>query len=271
VSRVKIFRYETEAAMCQAFIEWAEPKGWEAYPETEGFDIVMVRKADGAQIGVEAKQQLNPHVCCQVIEGARGTHGDRPGPDFRAVLVPAGGTAGLDALASLCGITVIRALDPEPGPGVYYSPFNPDLPALPDPNANREWDPLRNLDWWDWCPVSRLKLPEYKPDVVAGASAPIALTYWKIRAIKIAILVDKRGFVTPRDFKDIDISMSRWTQGGWLVKGDIPGHWRRGPYLPDFRLQHPVNFAEIEADFEKWAADLTTTGEQGGLFDEGVA
>ena len=269
MSKPKIFRYETESAMCQAFIEWAEPKGWDAYPETEGFDIVMVRKADGAQIGVEAKQQLNPHVCCQAIKWARGTYGDRPGPDFRAVLVPEGGTAGLDDLAALCGITVIRARDPEPGPHVFRARFSPDLPELP--MDQYDWDPSANRHWRDWCPVSRLKLPEYKPDVVAGASAPVALTCWKIRAIKIAILVDKRGFVTPRDFKEIDISMSRWTQGGWLVKGDISGHWLPGPYMPDFRRQHPVNFVEIEADFEKWSADLTTAGQQGGLFDGDAA
>ena len=41
-AREKIFRFESEAAMCAAFIEDAERQGWTAYPETGGFDIVLV-------------------------------------------------------------------------------------------------------------------------------------------------------------------------------------------------------------------------------------
>lgn len=37
--------------MCAAFIA-ALPEGWVAYPETGGFDIVLLRSADGFQIGI---------------------------------------------------------------------------------------------------------------------------------------------------------------------------------------------------------------------------
>ncbi|TIU81425.1 MAG: hypothetical protein E5W01_20510, partial [Mesorhizobium sp.] len=60
--------FESEAALCAAFIARL-PKDWTAYPETAGFDILLVRGADGAQIGVEAKMTLNAKVLMQAVEG----------------------------------------------------------------------------------------------------------------------------------------------------------------------------------------------------------
>ena len=122
MSRETIFRYSTEAAMCAAFVEYAQGKGWLVYPETCGFDMVLVRQTDGAQLAVEAKQQLNVHVLTQVVTGA-GRWQQDSGPDYRAVLVPVGGTAGLEELARVCGITVIRAMRP----GSYVPPWRPEL------------------------------------------------------------------------------------------------------------------------------------------------
>ena len=94
-------------------------------------------------------------------------------------------------------------------------------------------------------------LPEYVPDVSAGASAPVQLTDWKIRAIKIAVLLEKRGFVTRSDFKGIGIDHRRWlAPNDWLKIEN--GRYIAGR-LPDFKAQHPKNYAEIVADFDKWA------------------
>lgn len=106
-------------------------------------------------------------------------------------------------------------------------------------------------DWTELCPAERLAVPDWVPDVQAGASAPVALTDWKVRAIKIVITMERRGYVTRKDFSHFKISMSRWTQGHW-IKQDGRGGWVRGEYLPDFRAQHPVNFDQIEADYETW-------------------
>ena len=64
----------SEAALCAAFIAAATvtPKRtdhaqWVAYPETGGFDILLVRQTDGVQIGIEAKLALNPLVVSQVL------------------------------------------------------------------------------------------------------------------------------------------------------------------------------------------------------------
>lgn len=105
--------------------------------------------------------------------------------------------------------------------------------------------------WHDWMPMHRCDLPDYVPDVRAGCSAPVALTEWKIKAIKLAIILSERP-VTRADFAALKISPSRWTDPwtGYLIKGD--GGYVPGPRMPDFRAIHPVNYAQIEADRSKW-------------------
>ncbi|MDC9825664.1 hypothetical protein PRN20_18170 [Devosia sp. ZB163] len=252
--------FAKEADLCAAFIECL-PDSWTAYPETGGFDILLVRKADGMQIGVEAKLRLNAKVVTQAAESLSTYRVAHPSPDCRAVLVPAGVSSDLAGVCQLLGITVIsmRALvRNDRGEVVWYGkdrtmarlasggysyPFQPRLPEAKSITADD--------DWHERCPVARLKLPDWVPDVVAGDTAPVALTPWKVGAIKLVVTLQRRGYLTRQDFAHFKISMSRWTQQRWLVK-DGQGGWIAGPYMPDFKAQHPVNFDQIAADFEKW-------------------
>jgi hypothetical protein len=259
--------FAKESDLCAAFIA-SLPSEWQAYPETGGFDILLVRKADGVQIGVEAKLRLNAKVVVQAAESVNHYETARPGPDFRAALIPHGVGLELAALCPLVGVTVIRMSDlalsdageaewfdakrsmARLSSGGYSAPFHPSLPSLND----GLWD----SDWFERCPSKRIAIPDYVPDVVAGASAPVALTSWKIGAIKLVILLGRRGYLTRADFVHFRISMSRWTQERWLTK-DGQGGWIAGRNLPDFRAQHPTNFAQIEADFEKWKPATSAT------------
>lgn len=240
--------FASEADLCRVFISLMPP-GWTAYPETGGFDILLRHDVDGFQIGVEAKLRLNAKVICQAAEYVGHSYVDQAGPDCRAVLIPDGVSTELAGLCPLLGITVIK-LQPERDLSVasfrLVQPprFKPDLPSLKNPFSESPWHEL--------CPVERITLPDWVPDVSAGNSAPIALTDWKIRAIKIVVLLKRNGFVTRKDFAAIAISMSRWTQEKWLVKG-TRNQWVAGPKLPDFKKQHPVNYPQIEANYEKWA------------------
>lgn len=248
--------FAKEADLCTAFIK-SLPETWVAYCETQGFDIVLVRKEDGLQIGVEAKLKLNAKVINQAAEEVSRWGLDRPAPDCRAVLVPSGVNGDLAGICRLLGITVIY-MRPEPIDSRDYRWHSPFFPKLPDIEHGAErWA----SDWWDWfdrAPTERLKMPDYVPDVEAGHSAPRALTPWKVKAIKIAILIEKRGTVNRTDFKAIEIDMSRWTNpyAKWLVRGEVSKQWVAGPRLPDFRAQHPVNYEQIEADFDTWAPPI---------------
>lgn len=221
-------KFATEAELCARFISGIGSK-WVAYAETAGWDILLARKSDGFQIGIQAKLRFNAHVLSQAIESKYDT--TRAGPDCRAVLVPLGSDGGLTEIARYVGITVITTDDAK---GRARS-----WPYLPDEKYGL------TDEWFEQCPVKRHKLPDYVPDVPAGARAPVQLTTWKISAIKIAITLETRGFVTREDFKAHGIDHRRWVPQGWLVSQS--GQMKPGPALPNFKGQHPKVYEQIKA------------------------
>ncbi len=232
--------FATEADLCAAFIARIGDD-WTAYAETAGWDILLVRKSDGAQVGIEAKLKLNAHVVQQALEGLRNAW-TRTGPDYRAVLVPDNASiAGVGALAAAIGITVIHV-----GPrDESYRRFRPELPTV---NAY-----YRNEQWHEWMPTERHHLPDFVPDVAAGSPAPVQLTSWKIGALKIAVLLEVRGIVHRTDFKAIGIDARRWTDKwtGWLQP--TPAGYAAGKGMPDFKGQHPKIYADLLATIADWA------------------
>lgn len=220
--------YITEAEMCTAFCDWARKQGWTPYPEWDGWDILLVA-ADGTQIGVQAKLQYNLKLLEQTVpNGYEAT--DARGPDFRAVLLPRYTS---ESLLNALGISLIYAVSS------YLTPtFHPDLTH----QGYRAWH--------YWNPAQRVKLPDYVPDVQPGASGPIQLTEWKIRALRLAAILDLRGNLTRADFKRHGVDPRRWTATDeWLLPGSEPGQFIRGPGLR-FAEQHPVVFAQIRAEIE---------------------
>lgn len=240
-------QYATEAELCAAFIKH-NSELWTAYQETCGFDILMVRKLDGVQVGVEAKLRLNAEVILQAAEPRGHWSADSDGPDYRAVLVPwdkrGGALKDLLPRLQLTGIFFGEETVDWPVPGVC---------PRQHPNLGTIGDRWNNGEWFELCPAKRCALPDYIPDSIAGTPSPVTLTEWKVKAIKIAVTLEKRGFVTRHDFKFHKIDMSRWTQGRWLLPNQqAKGQWVGGSKLPKFREQHPINYASIEADYEKW-------------------
>lgn len=247
-------KFEKEKDLCAAFtavVRSPAPRyaprcdEWEVYAETGGFDLLLVRKCDGAQVGVEAKLRLNAKVVCQALPRWRWSRVD-VGPDFRAVLVPySAADTGLGEICAEIGITVLRMSETEPR---FY-------PALP---TSAEIDRYGgDPEWFEWAQEKRCPLPDYVPDVVGGDSAPRALTPWKVAAIKMAVLLETRA-VCAADFKAFGLSPSRWTQSrwGWLTK--TPEGWVPGPSMPNFKAQHPVNYEQIKADRESWESKMKT-------------
>lgn len=253
-------RYATEADLVAAYCETVAKQNaarlkrmdeqnaktwpvWTVYHETAGWDLLLVDQ-HGIQVGIEAKLVLNVKVLTQALPQWDGFEG----PDYRAVLVEGvNATSGITTLAQHLGIAVITMSGYEQGRGVYCSSARPDLP---DENTS-----YPDKAWNSWLPGRRCKLPDYIPDVMGGKAAPVSLTQWKVKAIKLLILLERRGVVNRSDMKALDISASRWTQGPWayLEPNRLLGGYVRCGSTPDLRAQHPRNYAEIEADFEKWA------------------
>lgn len=231
--------FQTEAEMCAAFIA-AIPahEGWTAYAETAGWDILLAHR-DGRQVGIQAKLRLNADVLVQAAEvNSYATEG----PDYRAILVPPSEHSGMAGLAPILGLTVIQIWPPVGTSG--YSHVAPHLPE-----ANSQYNEVERV-WHDRLPIQRCKLPDYIPDVAAGASGPLKLTDWKVKAIRLAVLLERTGYLIRADFKQHKVDVRRWTVNGWLsVDGD---HFIAGPAMPDFRKLHPKNYDEIAADIDKW-------------------
>jgi len=99
--------FATEADLCARFIAAIGPD-WVSYPETCNWDILLVRKADGFQIGIQAKLKLNTDVINQALEEYGVWDADRMAPDCRAVLVPADQGGGFGRICKYIGLTIIR-------------------------------------------------------------------------------------------------------------------------------------------------------------------
>lgn len=276
--------FATEADLCAAFLTKV-PAEWTAYPETAGWDIVLVHAETGVQVGIEAKLTLNTKVLVQAASGRDSRA--LQGPDFRAVLVGrvVAETAALASILHLTVLVVEREAEPShwhwsgkgrPWPerfrvhhgSRWNEKFLPDLAAWSQNRRDRnDWYDTED-GWHDEAPINRLALPEYLPRVAAGVSGPRKLTTWTIQAIKLCQFVDRHGQVTAAHFKALKLSASRWCDGIWLEKAANRGTWRPGRAYPGprFQKEHPEVWAEIEADYEKWGAPLiSASGTQGAL------
>lgn len=215
----------SEAELCSQFIEYATKKGWKAYPEQNGWDFLLF--GSGIQVGVQAKLTLNTKVLEQAIpkvfDGVTG-------PDFRAILVPEN-TA--PTICSNLGIVV----------------FTP-IKQLPRQMTSCDEISLRLRDELRWYPEKRYPQPEYESGSVAGSPCPVTLTDWKIKALKIIARCEVRGYVTSKDFKQLNISPTMWLYSNrkWLKP---LGDGKFGIGKVDFHLTHPAAYAKILYETKK--------------------
>ena len=118
-------KFASEAEMCAKFIAAIGPL-WTAYAETGGWDILLSRKSDGLQVGIQAKLLMNAHVVSQCLD-ERYQWG-LTGPDHRAILVPSYATPFSEKICQTIGITIITV---QKGEKKYYqrNVFRPLLPV----------------------------------------------------------------------------------------------------------------------------------------------
>jgi hypothetical protein len=243
-SRMKPWKppYKTETQLCAAFIAEAKKLGWVPYAETCGWDILLVNP-DGVQVGVQAKMRLNAAVMKQVLPSRYEF--EQPGPDFRAVLVPVA-DQDWDHVLSSIGVILLK---PEPN---YITPSGltrEQIKAwLNDPPVTFTALELVNRDFLEnryWNPAARHPLPEYIPDVPAGASSPIRLTEWKISALRICAEIEINGSIRSKRMGDIGCDPRRWRQMEWVSPHpEKRGEWIAGPNLR-FPAQHPDVYKQI--------------------------
>jgi hypothetical protein len=228
--------FKTEAELCAAFIEWARGRNYVCYPETAGFDLLLV-DADGWQTGVQAKLQLNAKVIAQLLP----FYSLDEGPDHRAILVP-NLKSDFREICGHIGVEIFYCTD-RPGDRWAGHKYHFDLGGAWHFGKNR---------LFDWNPTKRCELPAYMPDVPAGVPSPVQLTPWKIGALKVLAHIEIAGHITRKRIGALGIDSRRWCGGdGWLtpLDGDPArgGRYVRGK-CPAFDQQHPDVFAQIKAE-----------------------
>lgn len=217
--------FKTEEELCAAFIEWAK-KDWTCYPETAGWDILLVDKY-GLQMGVQAKMRLNAEVLKQALPND-SYFGTAAGPDYRAVLVPEAN--GLLEIATILGFAVYVPMGPH---------YRPQGVIQFDRGMGRY-----GMHLHDWNPAERHKLPEFVPDVAAGVPSPIQLTPWKIGALHVLAEIEVNGSVDRKDIRGRGVDPRRWTSADNWLKPIGNGRYIRGA-APRFEDQHPDVYAQI--------------------------
>lgn len=233
---------EKESDLCVLFIaEMNQIQGWSCYPETAGFDILLVHES-GRQIGVQAKLKLNAKVADQILPSFDHERYGSSGPDHRLVVVGriSDAARGIEKMLLRLGVAVVAPYEVRVRSGMVLK-FGMDHLLKREAQEDAIFTQVR---LFDWNPVDRCKLPGVIPNLPAGVPSPVSLTPWKQSAVKMIALMRKQGYITVKQISELGMASSRWTQHtsthhSWLEKGRQRGQWVETKHMPAFDQQHP--------------------------------
>lgn len=236
-----IISIEREADLCSLFIrDFSTMPGWTCYPEAAGFDVLAVHE-DGRQLGVEAKLTLNAKVADQILPMRNGDFFDKPGPDYRLVIVSkiTKASAGIAKMLQMLGVEVLVPHESKCQHGYEYRfSFHNMLEA-------RGQETSFGCQYLhDWNPAVRCYVPAILQQLPAGVPSPVQLTPWKEKALQLIALMRHQGFITAKQIAGHGHNVTLWTQSrgaeiAWLAKGSVRGRWIETGHMPAFDRQHP--------------------------------
>jgi len=207
-----------EAELCELFADAARADGWSVYPETAGWDLLLVWTGPdntvrgprtGDQVGVEAKLRANVDVLAQAIDRDRYTRPGNPCVNYRAVLVPEA-TKAFRSVAGALGVVVFTLANCEPW------------------ESKKGWRGRRprvgiQVGAYRASPSKRHWLPPVPLNDSGGRPSPRQMSKWRVGALKLCALLRRRGWITTADFKREGVDPSRWTRARgqnkppWLI------------------------------------------------------
>ncbi len=196
--------YKLESELCETLIKYAKSHGWKVYPETSGWDILLVKDI---QIGIQAKLKDNIKVLSQTVDYVNPKFKAKyPSPHIKAVLVPRA-SQDFKRVAFALGIFIIE------GVNVEYLDFKFQWTKQIKTNFNNY---SRDAHYFTE-PAKLCWVPEIEPNMIAGTKSPKLITPWKIQAVKMCLLLNNKGFLTSEDFKKENMSMTIWQQNNWII------------------------------------------------------
>jgi len=196
--------YKLENELCDVLIKYARANGWKIYPETSGWDVLIVKDI---QIGIQAKLKDNIDVLAQAIEGKQSAGVNpkwaNPAPNIRAVLVPRASRE-FKNVANALGVFVIEGLvKKRDSAGRKY--WSKEISDLDKYKKKHLTSPIK-LCW----------IPDVEINVPAGVKSPKSITEWKIKAVKLCFKLNKKGYLTSKDFTEAKLSITIW-KIKWLI------------------------------------------------------
>lgn len=184
--------YDLESELCDTLAAYARSHGWLVYPETSGWDLLLVKDI---QIGIQAKLKDNVDVLSQALPA---------GPNVRAVLVPRASKE-FRKVANALGIFIIEGLvKKKDSLGRKY--WTREIKNSLDSYTKKHLTYPRNACW----------VPDVVVNVPAGVKSPRLVTEWKMKAVKLCLKLNECGYVTSKDFKNAGLSMIIWKMK-WLT------------------------------------------------------
>lgn len=216
--------YKSEEELCDVLKLYAREVGYEVYSETNGYDLLLVK--DDIQIGIQAKMMANIEVLYQAITSVAVS--------VKAILVPRSSRE-FNVIARKLNVLVIEGTKQEYDLNAYDGRNPYEVRSY---WAKKITTDLKTI--WPGYIIKAKKvwLPEVNIDIPAGVKSPKVITEWKIKAVKLCILLDEKGYLTSADFKAAKVHMGLWTEK-WLNRleekdGKLYKYVRRvGVELPD--------------------------------------
>lgn len=229
-------KFATEADLCSHFVDVIRREGWVVYPETAGFDLLLVATPEvmahrpyshvglqpGDQVGVEAKLQANIKVLDQAMPKAFG----RSGPEFHAVLLPMENMEFMRVAARL-GVLSIFA---------YYRHPEASRLTIRWPNFSLYARTMYEEQCWT---------PDIPVETAAGVPSPRRISKWKLDAVRFCILAQKKEFVLSTDFTEAGLNSGTFVSRGWFVPAGKIGRMTKYVVNPDSKTAPHVKYPEV--------------------------
>ncbi len=203
--------YTSENEMLVAFADTAKAGGWPVFPETSGYDMLLVATSEvqavgikaGDQVGVEGKTTGNLKLLTQIRPHPRATEG----PHYHMAVIPRA-LPDFDEIARAMGIMVTEACVSRWSGGKKVwdrSDFRYALSFFP--TYYRQY---YSKSLWH---------PEVEVWVPPGVNSPKSVSPWKVKAVKLCLLAKKQGYITSADFRMLGVSMTLW-RNRWIMSTD---------------------------------------------------
>lgn len=221
-TKVPAGMFGNEAELCESLVICARAAGYRVHAECGPWDLLIVCRETGDQLGVQGKLRPSVSVLSQAVTSLKGS-----GPELHAVLVPHA-TREFRKVAALLNIHVFSGVSIEPEQ-IRYA-FD---------NAPR-WD----HKFREWTPDVEIVTP-------AGTPSPRKITPWKIGAVKLCLRAREHGFVTRADLRELELDVRWWLHrrfGRVLERRVVDGVAQRGEYVlrdPSSPLVPDLRWPEI--------------------------